>query len=1076
MPWSSQSDLTRYLTLNPKIDSSDDIKSMDDGVNTLTKNMIKATDDLGLVKQQTKFPPDLDPKLSVVSPFVSNPLVEQATAPFRQVYEVCRVAQSLKIDTDAFSTLLTVREDNYVSLWSSLSKIIQAHNQNPPERSPLTAWSKAVNQFHGVSLSAKLTFSDSSQLSTTVFDVQYFPMKMETSYRLSRHFGGDRFLVLAIPGFIPKDLPACFKAHAAGFRDAFVKWIVTEEHRIFGRRWRAFYVRPESSKKIRKGVRGIGESKFRVYLFAVDGHGFEKSQMPTKYRVPGEFDERISPILHRMQISVQQMIEWFIPLKQNQDKQSLKSFQRLKLGLTSTCRTVTFTPSQIIRSDDAYADSPCERRLDTRQSEAKKTGRNGAKNSSNVMNDGCARISRLAAFRIAGQLALGYIPSVFQGRIGGAKGVWMVDALDEVPNPQDTEGRAWIEITDSQQKFESSPIDAIEPDPDRVTFEVNAWSKDLIPGFLNFPLIPILRDRGVPPDVFKELLIKDLYTRTSDLEDAMEDGLALRKWCHSNFSATSDRLKNGGIEMLGGLPESKMEKIIWFIDHGFQAKACGYLRNLLFQAIKDYCLRLEDRMNIGLELSTNAFMIADPLNVLEENEVHIGFSRPFKDAQGFDQFMLHDVNVLVARLPAHLPSDIQRVRAVCKPELGVYRDVIVFSSRGKTSLASKLSGGDYDGDKAWVCWEESMVKSFQNATVPDEISPEFFGIEKDNTKVSDILREHDYVDRFLTHSFDFNLRDNMLGVCTTYHEALCYTRDSIDFPEATQLALLSGHLVDGPKNGLKFGDSEWAAFRGRSKLPRGLNTPAYKDRSKAKPTNNLVDDLVFNVARKVREDVLGTFDRKFKDVTTWDDDLLRLYRSETEEAKSDQSLSEALKRLTTALEEIIAYWRTNCPRGSDDDDDHFFRTTKRKDPPGLSFNAIVEECRARFLAIPPYPNNPNPSLTSSSTPSPRIQQWSKSHHLNLPSYWDLLKASVAFRKYHTHSTCIWYMAGVELGELKVTAGGSRAGYRAVVMPLYEALKPDARLIDAVRMRGGEGAESQMVSEDRGLGEEEFGEW
>ena len=124
-------------------------------------------------------------------------------------------------------------------------------------------------------------------------------------------------------------------------------------------------------------------------------------------------------------------------------------------------------------------------------------------------------------------------------------------------------------------------------------------------------------------------------------------------------------------------------------------------------------------MNIGLGQSTYAYMIADPLAILEEDEIHLGFSSVFHDPRsGFDQSMLHNIYVLVARLPAHLPSDVQKVmntflvvhllegglnqskdpltrwqvRAVFKPELMMYRDVIVFPSKGSVPLASKLSG------------------------------------------------------------------------------------------------------------------------------------------------------------------------------------------------------------------------------------------------------------------------------------------------------------------------------------------------------------------------------------------------
>lgn len=70
-------------------------------------------------------------------------------------------------------------------------------------------------------------------------------------------------------------------------------------------------------------------------------------------------------------------------------------------------------------------------------------------------------------------------------------------------------------------------------------------------------------------------------------------------------------------------------------------------------------------MNIGLGQSTYAYMIADPLAILEEDEIHLGFSSVFHDPEsGFDQSMLHNMDVLVARLPAHLPSDVQKVTTI----------------------------------------------------------------------------------------------------------------------------------------------------------------------------------------------------------------------------------------------------------------------------------------------------------------------------------------------------------------------------------------------------------------------------
>lgn len=103
----------------------------------------------------------------------------------------------------------------------------------------------------------------------------------------------------------------------------------------------------------------------------------------------------------------------------------------------------------------------------------------------------------------------------------------------------------------------------------------------------------------------------------------------------------------------------------------------------------------------------------------------------------------------------------------------MYKDVIVFSSKGERSLADKLSGGDYDGDKAWICWEPDIVGPFKNADVPPSPPPAYYGIEETKLKVKDIIDLPDYLSQFLGHAFHFNLQSNMLGPCTAYHEFYC---------------------------------------------------------------------------------------------------------------------------------------------------------------------------------------------------------------------------------------------------------------------------------------------------------------
>ncbi|KAF5661327.1 qde-1 RNA-dependent RNA polymerase [Fusarium circinatum] len=125
----------------------------------------------------------------------------------------------------------------------------------------------------------------------------------------------------------------------------------------------------------------------------------------------------------------------------------------------------------------------------------------------------------------------------------------------------------------------------------------------------------------------------------------------------------------------------------------------------------------KDKMRIEISQSTWALMVVDFQGVLGPDEVQLCFSGPFND--GLEQrYDLEGFDVIVARCPAHLPSDIQKVKAVFKPELRHLKDVVVFPFTGQELLAGKLSGGDYDGDRAWICWDSDIVDNFRNAEVP----------------------------------------------------------------------------------------------------------------------------------------------------------------------------------------------------------------------------------------------------------------------------------------------------------------------------------------------------------------------
>ncbi|MCJ1438921.1 hypothetical protein MMC27_008311 [Xylographa pallens] len=1002
---------------------------------------IPAERDLNTVRRHTQ-------SLVEKNPFVklSNYIHPQLS--YRHLYEASRVALHYDVPFSALQTNTINIAGNYDDFWSAITSA-NTGNVVMPEKSNAVAWSRAENDPEKVVFAGDLKFSD--DIRRPIFQLQLKPLEADKSYRLARKFGGDRFFVLGLPGLTERELPSYLRNEAGSVRSAIISWLLETEHHFLDRTWRAFFVRPHStSTKVRKAkISSFNSIRHRIYMFAVDGRGFRRRSRLTRSSIANEAGH--------VAMTKEELLEWIIPFEQNAHQSCLKLFARIALGkpppkyseslaevslaLTNTVASVKFKPCEILRTADAYSGCPDTRRLSQDRHDIGRTF-GGSMISPNVMNDGCARISRAAALAIAGMLGLhDQIPCVYQGRIGGAKGIWMVDALDETISTSRRD--FWIEITDSQLKFVGHKCDTSEHalDSARLTFEVLAYSNPLTPTTLNYQLMPILLERGVKGKVFEKLLENDLTEKVTVLESAMNSGLLLRKWNQENNSTSMERFRSPTLEFQGGLPALPSDTINWLVEHGFEPKSCGFLKDFCYRAIKTYCERLRDRMKISIGRSTYAYMIADPLAVLEEGEVHLGFSGAFRDEKsGFNGTFLHKMDVLVARSPAHLPSDIQKVRAVFKLELSDYKDVIIFSSKGN---------GDYDGDRAWVCWEPELVQPFTNAE--SHVAPDlnYYGIVKDETKLADIMNSPDYISRFLSRGFDFNIQSAVLGMCTTYHESLCYRSMPISNPQAKNLAVLLGYLVDSAKGGFIFTEDIWKQYRAHHRLPMNLPPPAYRSDITPRRVEHIIDRLVFVIAKKVIDSALSQFSERFKDATDWDDDLNAVWKAEEEAASRDPHLKNILVDLRARLDDLQAFWARNV-HIKDPDEARPSRNDEN------SFKARLEQVRERFLAIQPLRDSPHPMAA----------RWARNEG-STRGAWARLKASALFKMFYTRGKFMWWAAGKELVELKILARGRAS---SVVEELWRVYRVDARLVK--RIEGNEVGKGGLPVE---LGEEDE-EW
>lgn len=416
-----------------------------------------------------------------------------------------------------------------------------------------------------------------------------------------------------------------------------------------GRKWQPFFVKSIDRKERKRQAKSEDDEvavAHRLYFFSI-GHQQSESDIRT----------------------VDQLLDYIRPIEDNMHQPFLKLFSRTALAVSRNSATIVLEPDQIYRLPDILYEKE-------------------------VMTDGAGRISKSLAIAVTTKLGLSILPSGFQARIGEAKGFWSVDYSEQRPG-------IWIEVYESQRKWkprhgESHPSDR--------TFEVLRWSSPLKSADLNLQFLPILMERSKSPTKMKEalaaLLREGLEKELLAIQAAMDDPQCFRQWLRESHSNISERLKGGMVPYRSGLPVAMEERLNMLLDAGFEPKELHFMKDLALKAFENKCLDLQKKLNITVGKSTYAYMVPDFSGVLGPNEVFIDFSSFADNAPGFAGTLLNGVDVLVARSPAHYGSDIQKVRAVFKIELIGLKDVIVFSTKGNPSLATKLSGGDYDGDIA----------------------------------------------------------------------------------------------------------------------------------------------------------------------------------------------------------------------------------------------------------------------------------------------------------------------------------------------------------------------------------------
>ncbi|THY88603.1 hypothetical protein D6C95_07026 [Aureobasidium pullulans] len=732
----------------------------------------------------------------------------------------------------------------------------------------------------------------------------------------------------------------------------------------------------------------------RLVLFAVDGPRLKK-------------------------ISIEEMLNWAIPLAKNGHQGFCKAYARLDLFLSQTIPTVNFTHKEGKYIKDTFADgAPESEEFNDRRMEFEY--RCGVLDEKAVKNDGCSLISVGAAKELCENLGIkGVRPVAFQGRINGCKGVWMISAPYDTTDQKHP--KRWIHMTDSQRKVTPRDEDLTSNcEPNRWSFELVKYTSTPKPSTLNLDFIPILQNRHVSRVTSQQIIETQLEMNFTAFLESLNDPISLRRWLNSEFSGMEEINRNLGIREAGNFPSDWVEKSILLLESGFDPITSQYLAMCIQQVTKLWLASIRSKLKIYLGKSAMALGVADPTGCLKPGEIHMAFSETFRDEASGEVWSHLKGEVLVARHPSLRCSDIQKVKAVYKEELSHLTDIVVFPSKGCVPLAHKLQGGDYDGDTFWLCWDPRLTTDFRNAPAPlDEPKLEYYGIKKDTRKLAEVLGSDNNVDRWLSESFKFKLQEDLLGKATKLHGKLAYKENSISSKKVEDLAGLHDLVIDSAKNGYTLTLTAFNNFvRKKLGIKGSLYKPAYESWMQSAADSNdgrlepnlrhIIDYLLFEVVDPRIEQLNKDCQVKLADADSHDEDLVKPYSDR--KADIDPIIVDVLRRMKADLAKVNSIGNS--------------AEKMTKELYALQASRVLEA----YTAVQPI-----------HTEDRVVQEWLKRTTPNSPNTWELVKASAFyFDKHRNRLTLAFLVASKELCYIKAMASPGR---RVVIDTLYATYKP-----------------------------------
>ncbi|KAH9885398.1 RNA dependent RNA polymerase-domain-containing protein [Cubamyces lactineus] len=723
------------------------------------------------------------------------------------------------------------------------------------------------------------------------------PMEMRKSTRFARFLGSRRILQISIPSGLRVN------------RADELKEFLTTKFVLCGRVFVAF-----------------GSKEGKLFLMETK-EDYERGPL-----APGD-DQRMS---------LEDFVAWHNPMAKNGKQAVSKWSTRFDLGLSISVPALFFERNNMFYIADEVVHKEFGRKALTHE----------------IYTDGCGFMSGSALCAIGQRMGFPGRPTAVQGRISGAKGVWLLH-----PRIQDPNGPFKIWTRESQNKI---LLDYETLDPAHCIFDLVAPPRVIIPSRLSRLTVLNLAHNGIPTSVFEELMKETLFEQVRALTQWTHPRDMQILWAtinrighvvasrvqqyalgasralgisgriredHDDFPSDepSDPLQDllsmigdsqfddeevvamlAEIESAGAVPQRLRDPhsgtplsihgaVMDLLQAGFHPLKLPILYDKLKKITRDVIEDVINEFHISIPLSAEAFIVPDPYGVLEEGQIHFKSTKELKPP-------LNDLNpnillgeVLVYRNPVRLPSDVQKVVTAVQHELlANYTDVVVFPTKGPCSLASKLAGGDYDGDVCVCVYDPRLVNAFVtpplSTQAPDFLKTHFEDqgkIEQVHAvaaEISTMGSDRDARRKRLQGALLSDLSNPPVGAYSVFHENAVYTR-GYDDPETQRIAHMFNTILDSRKSGLRVKEDVYRADkrvydRGRPKcLPSKvdadpISTPYNRIVLRRPPTlPRFVLEVLQESGEDMRDKLLSSYDalRENAGLRDNDPDLLQPY-------------------------------------------------------------------------------------------------------------------------------------------------------------------------------------------------------